>query len=70
MKTYIVNIETRKNDRDDVLGPFSSFKKAQQAILERKGDWVLNYDEYDSDFSKGKIYTEEESIEILERELE
>ena len=30
MKTYIVNIETRKNDRDDLLGPYRTFEEAKK----------------------------------------
>jgi hypothetical protein len=73
MKVYIVNIETRKGDGNSILGTFSTFEKAQ-AALKKYCDWIddiENYtDEFDSNFSKGQIYTEEESIEILERELE
>jgi hypothetical protein len=74
MKTYIVNIETRKNDRDDVLGPYRTFEKAKEAMREHLDLWtdeeLESYKEYDSDFNKGCIYTEEESIEIIEREME
>lgn len=70
MKTYIVDIETRKGDRDNTLGPFATFQKAQDAIVNHCGDWVKTHTEFDSDFNAGKIYTEEETIEILERELE
>lgn len=70
MKTYIVNIETRKNDRDCVLGPFVLFENAQKALKEYMCmDDIEEYTEFDSDFSKGQIYTEEESAEIIEREL-
>lgn len=74
MKTWIVDIETRKNDRDDTLGPFSTFEKAKKAIREHLSHWTdeeLNeYKEYGSDFSKGNIYTEEYSIETYEREMD
>jgi hypothetical protein len=74
MKVYIVNIETRKGDGNDILGPFTTFGKALQAIREHFYCWTQEeldeYDEFDSDISKGQIYTEEESVEIIERELE
>ena len=70
MKTWIVDIETRKNDRDQTLGPFSTFEKAQEAIVNECGEWVKEHTDFDSDFSKGEIYTEEETIIILERELD
>ena len=70
MKTWIVDIETRKGDRDTVLGPFLTFEKAQEALLKYFGEWIKSYTEYDSDFSKGCIYTEENSAEIYERELQ
>ena len=72
MKVYLVNIDTRKTARDELLGPFSSFEDAQNAIRELyywyNGD-IADHKEYNSDFSKGQIYTEEESVEILEREV-
>ena len=70
MKLWIVDIETRKNDADWTLGPFSSFKKAQDAVVERYGEWVKEHTDFDSDFNKGEIYTEEETIIIMERELD
>ena len=74
MKVYLVNITTRKNDRDGVLGPFTTLEKAKQAIREHLSHWTderLNeYKEYGSDFSKGLILTEEYSIETIERELD
>ena len=39
MKTWIVDIETRKNDRDQTIGPFSTFEKAQEAIVNECGEW-------------------------------
>lgn len=74
MKTYIVYIETRKNDRDEILGPFSTFEKAKDALKKYFNCWteeeLMEYKEYDSNFNEGKIFTEEESAEILEREME
>lgn len=71
MKTYTIFIETRKGDDNGFLGPFSTFEKAQEKLKEHF-DWmdVKNYKEFDSDFSKGEIYTEEESVQIIEREIE
>jgi len=72
MEVYIVNIETRKHDRDETLGPFTTFDKARQAVLEYE-DWTeekwKNYTEFDSSWENGTIYTEEHSVEIYEREL-
>ena len=72
MKTYLVIIETRKGDRDETLGPFTSFEKAREAFLEEEGwtkqEWE-NYAKYDSSFEKGTLYTEEISVNIVEREL-
>ena len=70
MKTWIVDIEARKNDADWTLGPFSSFKKAQEAIIAKYGAWVKEYTDFDSNFNKGEIYTEEKTILIHERELD
>ena len=74
MKVYIVDIETRKNDRDDTLGPFTTFAKAVDAMREHFSNWTLQelaeYTEYGSNFNEGKIFTEEESVEIIERELQ
>jgi len=73
MKTYTVYIETRKGDDNGFLGPFSTFEKAQEA-LKNHCDWIDDVetytDEFGSDFGKGCIYTEEESVEIIEREME
>jgi len=73
MKVYIVDIETRKGDNNGTLGPFTTFEKAQAAVKEYC-DWIDDIetytDEFDSDFSKGEIYTEEETITILEREIQ
>ncbi len=74
MKVYIVDIETRKNDRDDTLGPFTTFEKAKKALAKHFDHWeeeeLKTYKEYGSDFDKGCIFTEEESVQIFERELE
>ena len=74
MKVYIVDIETRKGDGNGTLGPFTTFGKALQAMRDYFSHWTQEeldeYDEFDSDISKGQIYTEEESVEIIERELE
>ena len=70
MKVYIVDIDTRKGDGNGSLGPYTTFEKAQKAIVESYGDWVKDYTEFDSDFNKGQIYTEDKTIEIIERELE
>lgn len=70
MKTWIVDIDTRKGDGNGTLGPFSSFEKAQDAIVAEYGDWVKEHTDFDSDFSKGEIYTEEMTVLILERELD
>lgn len=73
MKVYIVDIDTRKGDGDGTLGPFTTFEKAQAAVKDYCSwiDDIETYtDDFDSDFSKGQIYTEEESIEIIERELQ
>jgi hypothetical protein len=73
MKVYIVDIDTRKGDNNKTLGPYSTFEKAQAAI-KKYCDWIDDIetytDEFDSDFSKGEIYTEEETVTILEREVE
>jgi len=73
MKVYIIDITTRKNDGDHTLGPFTTFEKAQ-AALKKYCSWIDDIetytDEFESDFAKGQIYNEEESIEIIERELQ
>ncbi len=73
MKTYIVNIETRKGDKYSILGPFSSFEKARAAMQQEYNYWTdekwKSYTRYGSSWDKGTIYTEEYSFEILEREL-
>jgi hypothetical protein len=69
MKVYIVDIETRKGDGNKQLGPFYLRDGALDAIVWHCGEWVRDYTEYGSDFSKGEIYTEEETILILEREI-
>ena len=74
MKVYIVDIATRKNDRDDILGPFSTKEKAIQAIREYFYHWkpghLDSYKEYGSDINEGRILTEETSAEMYEREVE
>ena len=74
MKVYIVNVTTRKNDRDAILGPYSTKEKAIQAIREYFGHWrpgkLDAYKEYNSDINEGRIFTEEDSTEVLERELD
>lgn len=73
MTVYIVDIETRKHDRDDTLGPFSTFEKAQEAIKDHTGwsdKFLENHKEFGSDWSKGEIYTTETSAVIMEREIE
>lgn len=74
MKVYIVDITTRKNDRDATLGPYSTFEKAKQALREHFDHWteeeLREHKDYDSDFDKGCIFTEETSAEIIERELD
>lgn len=73
MKVYIVDITTRKNDRDRTLGPFTNFEKALESMRKELDFWddqmLFSYTEYDSDFFKGKIFTEEDSYEIIERDL-
>ncbi len=75
MKTWIVDIETRKNDRDTTLGPFTTFEKAQDAMreyLRMSIDELLERDaecDFGSDYNKGLYYSEEETVEIIEREL-
>jgi len=76
MKTYIVNIEYRKG-AGKILGPFSTFENAQREMLNYLGmtleeiaEYEKEYEEFDSCFDKGTFYSEEESVEILERELE
>jgi len=74
MKVYLVDITTRKNDRDCNLGPYSTFEKAKKALREHYEYWTEEelraYKEYDSDYDKGCIFTEEDSAEIFEREIE
>ncbi len=74
MNVYIVDITTRKNDRDATLGPFSTKEKAIQAIREYFGHWKPGtldaYKEYGSDINEGRILTEEDSAEMIERELD
>lgn len=74
MKVYLVDITTRKNDRDETLGPFSTFDKAKEALRKHFSHWteeeLREYTEYDSNYDKGCIFTEEESAEIFEREME
>jgi hypothetical protein len=73
MKTFIVSIETRKGDRNATLGPFTTIAKAQEAIHEYLGwplEKLISYKNYESDFNKGCILTEEVTIQTLERELD
>ena len=74
MKVWIVSIITRKNDRDATLGPYSTKEKAVQAVREYFNHWkqgkLDSYEEYDSDINEGRIFTEEDSTEVLERELD
>jgi hypothetical protein len=76
MKTYLVIIETRKGDGDRTLGPFTIFEKAQDAMrdyLRMSVADLLERDtecEFGSDYNKGSYFSEEESVEIVERELQ
>lgn len=76
MKVYLLNRDTRKHyyGDDGTYGTFSTFEKAQTALREKLDNWTdeeLNaYKEYGSDFSKGCIYTEEDSWEIIEKEID
>lgn len=74
MKVYLVNITTRKNDRDEILGPYSTKEKAIQSIREYFDHWkpekLDSYKEYGSDINEGRIFTEEDSAEVYEREIE
>ena len=74
MKVYLVDITTRKNDRDDTLGPYSTFEKAKDALREVFQYWkpgkLESYKEYGSNFEEGRIFTEETSAEIYEREIQ
>jgi hypothetical protein len=71
MKTYLVAFEYRKGG-SDTLGPFSSFEAAQDAVLQdlnwSKQDWQ-DYEDYDSSYENGTLYTEDFHVEIHEREL-
>ena len=73
MKTYIVNIESRKGDRNYTLGPYTTFEKARAAFSEHDRYWTeevwKEYTEYGSSYDEGTLYTEEETVEIYEREL-
>lgn len=76
MKVFLLNRETRKHyyGDDGTYGTFSTFEKAQVALRKELSHWTdekLNsYNKYDSDWSKGRIYTEEDSWEIIEQEIE
>lgn len=74
MKVWIVSKTTRKNDDDQIIGPFSTFEKAKQAVRNCFEYWsdekIKSYKEYGSDIEKGRIFTEETSAEVLERELD
>lgn len=76
MKIYLLTRETRKHyyEDDGVYGTFSTFEKAQAFLRKKLSSWTdqeLNeYKEYGSDWSKGCIYTEEDSWEIIEKEIE
>ena len=76
MKVYLLTRDTRCHDYGDdgVYGTYSTFEKALAALREELDHWtdeeLNNYKEYNSDFSKGQIYTEEDTWEIIEKEVE
>lgn len=76
MTVYLVDIETQKFDGSNTLGPFTTFEKAKQAartcsFLRHWTDEKLDeYDDFDSNWEEGRIYTEDYCIEVFERELE
>lgn len=76
MKIYLLTRETRKHyyGDDGVYGTFSTFEKAHAALRKELRSWTdeeLNeYTQYGSDWSKGRIFTEEDSWEIIEKEIE
>ena len=68
MTVYLVDIERRKGD-GDTLGPFSTRDKAIAALREYVGDDTPAEDEFGGQLSEGTYYSEEETIEVLEREV-
>lgn len=73
MKVYLVTIEYRKGG-GKTFGPFRTFDTARAAFIKDSGWWTeekwKNYTEYDSSWEKGTLYTEDQTVEIVERELE
>lgn len=76
MKIYLLTRETRKHyyGDDGVYGTFSTFEKALAELRKKLSSWsdeeLQKYKEYNSDFNKGCIFTEEDSWEIIEKEVE
>ena len=75
MITYIVDIDKREGE-GSILGPFTNKDKAKAALrkyVEKRYDpEAIKYciAHYNSSFEKGRFNSEEESIEIIEKELE
>jgi hypothetical protein len=73
MTVYLIDVETRKNDRDEILGPFSTFEKALEAMLEYLGmtkEEAEKYDEFDSKVLNGEFFSEEKTVTIYKREIQ
>lgn len=75
MRTYIVNIDRRK-DEGAILGPFTNKDKAKAALKKYVEQHYgiegakHNIATYGGGFDKGEFFSEDEVIEIIERELE
>ncbi len=70
MIVWLVNIERRKGD-GSTLGPFLTREGAINALREHVGsEFDESYtDEFGSSLTEGVYYSEEESVEVYEREL-
>ncbi len=70
MTVWLINIERRKGNVS-TLGPFATREGAINALREHVGPkFDESYtDEFGSSLVEGVYYSEEESVEVYEREL-
>lgn len=69
MIVYFIHIEYRKGG-SDILGPYGTREKANEVFLSECGlSLGEQYSEFNSDITAGKFYSEDKTVEIIERTL-
>ncbi len=70
MTVWLVDIERRKGE-GETLGPFATRAGAIEALQDHVGpEFDVTYtDEFGSSLAEGVYYSEEESVEVYEREV-